>query len=91
MPPFTTDIPAGAVAASAYPSVRAMLSPSTTTSRGWTFDCDDRKRWATGAAVAGTTVPAMITATVTMTATSAGAIDLTDRQNVPFITGRSTR
>ncbi len=34
-PPFTTVVPGGAVAARAAPRVRAVLSPSTTSSGGW--------------------------------------------------------
>ena len=52
---------------------------------------DPANRTTGTAAVAGTTVPTTMTATVTAIRATAGPTALTDRQNVPSITGRSTR
>ncbi len=43
------------------------------------------------AAVAGATVPATTTATVPTMSTMAGTAALSERQKVPYMTGRSTR
>ncbi len=82
-PWLATEMPGGAVAVRAAPRVRAVLSPSTTTVLGSVYDDCTLYRLTGAAAVAGTTVAATITATVTNAAAAAGPMALTDRQNVP--------